>query len=614
MPGKALQIQYLADPKSVLAAQKKIDAGHGKMQGSTKKTGGLFSTVFGSAIPLNAAVAAAAVVAGAGAVIKAAADEGEALNKAKVIFGDSAESVIRFSDTSATAFGVSKAAALEAAGGFGAMFDTAGLAERASSDMSVTMVQLASDMASFNNEDPSDMLERLRSGLSGEAEPLRQFGVFISAARVETEAYAAGIATAGEELTEAQKVQARYNLIMADTARQQGDFARTSDSLPNMLRSLGAELTDLAADFGQTFLPVIIDAVSLIGDVVGVLGDLNTAITSPTQAIRDFDAAWRQGTTTIEDVAQGLKDQSLTVIEAAENLLKLREETGLAIDVSLEFVEALKQERVAAFDLTSVMVPAHDAISNAAGAIQAATDASQENADALRDQRDATLAANDAFLAIYDSANQLAEAQRVLNRLERKGREDTKAYEAAVLDAFEAQSGLDGAVSTFAENLVDAGVKQRDVEQAIRDAAKEMGVSKGAVGDLITKIRGYINSLNDIPSNVHTNVSASLNFVGAVSGAIAENINFAAHGFHGEVRRPTMFVAGEAGRERVDITPHSAMGRGGGGSGGAPSITINVAGSLIGTSPRELARLMAEHIDAELNHQRRRNGRLALDP
>jgi hypothetical protein len=32
------------------------------------------------------------------------------------------------------------------------------------------------DMASFHDQDPTEMLERLRSGLSGEAEPRRQAG------------------------------------------------------------------------------------------------------------------------------------------------------------------------------------------------------------------------------------------------------------------------------------------------------------------------------------------------------------------------------------------------------------------------------------------------------
>jgi TP901 family phage tail tape measure protein len=54
--------------------------------------------------------------------------------------------------------------------------------------------------------------------------------------------------------------------------------------------------------------------------------------------------------------------------------------------------------------------------------------------------------------------------------------------------------------------------------------------------------------------------------VGQLAAWIAQlgAMTFAQHGFHGTVTKPTLFVAGEAGQERVDITPGgSAAGRGG---------------------------------------------------
>ena len=125
---------------------------------------------------------------------------------------------------------MSQTEALQAAGNFGGMFRTIGLGTRRTADMSRRLAELGADMASFNNEDPTDMLDRLRSGLAGEAEPLRRFGVLHREARVKTEAYRSGIAKAGAKLTEQQKVQARYNLILRDTTLQQGDVARTGDS------------------------------------------------------------------------------------------------------------------------------------------------------------------------------------------------------------------------------------------------------------------------------------------------------------------------------------------------------------------------------------------------
>lgn len=198
--------------------------------------------------------------------IGAASDLAESQSKANVVFGESVDVVDEFGATSAEAAGISKQATLEAAGAFGNMFNTIGLAQDASADMSVTMVQLASDMGSFNNQDPTDMLLRLRSGLAGEAEPLRKFGVLLSEARVKEEAYASGIAQTGDELTEQQKVQARYQLILKDTAVQQGDFARTSEEAAGSQRQLQAEIADVQAEVGQELLPVYKDVLHFLKD------------------------------------------------------------------------------------------------------------------------------------------------------------------------------------------------------------------------------------------------------------------------------------------------------------------------------------------------------------
>ena len=66
--------------------------------------------------------------------------------------------------------------------------------------------------------------------------------------------------------TDAGKVQARYSLILADTARAQGDFARTSRDLPNLLRRAGAAFGNLAAEIGQELLPVATELVQNVFD------------------------------------------------------------------------------------------------------------------------------------------------------------------------------------------------------------------------------------------------------------------------------------------------------------------------------------------------------------
>lgn len=197
------------------------------------------------------------VVAGAALAVKAASDLGESMNKADVVFGDSAKAVQDWSKTTADAMGQSRAQALEAAATFGNLFKTMGVGQAESSQMSMDLTTLASDLASFNNIDPTEALVALRSGLVGEAEPMRRLGVLLSEGAVKTKAYEMGLAASGAELTEQQKVAARYALIMEQTTTAQGDFARTSDSLANKSRTLKAQVTDLGAQMGTALLPTV---------------------------------------------------------------------------------------------------------------------------------------------------------------------------------------------------------------------------------------------------------------------------------------------------------------------------------------------------------------------
>jgi hypothetical protein len=251
--------------------QTELKAAEAQTQAGTQSIGQKFGALSGLAKAAFLGVGVAAV-AGIAIAIKAGSDLNEQLNKSKVVFGEASKSVIAFADDAATSFGIAKSEALEAAGNFGQLFQAAGFVDKAAASMSVKMVQLSADLGSFNNIPVAEALEKIRSGLAGEAEPLRQLGVFLSEAAVETEAYASGIAKVGTDLTDAQKIQARYNIILDSTTKAQGDFGRTvGESLPNQLKVLKAELTNTAAELGTTLLPIVLEVVKAFKIVVPLL-------------------------------------------------------------------------------------------------------------------------------------------------------------------------------------------------------------------------------------------------------------------------------------------------------------------------------------------------------
>lgn len=204
--------------------------------------------------------------------IAVASDIGESQSKVQVVFGRSAGAVRQLGETSAKSLGISKSAALEAAGTFGNLFVSLRLPQSEAAKMSTRMVQLSADMASFNNASPEEALEALRAGLVGETEPLRRFGVNINDAALRQKALDLGLVkTTKDTLPASVKAQASYALILEQTTTAQGDFARTSGGLANQQRILKAQFSDLQGELGQKLLPAAVKVTSSLVDLVEFL-------------------------------------------------------------------------------------------------------------------------------------------------------------------------------------------------------------------------------------------------------------------------------------------------------------------------------------------------------
>lgn len=224
--------------------------------------------------------------------INKARDMAETLSKSRTVFGAASAEVEAFGNQSATSMGIAKQATIEATATLGNLFLGIGQTQEKSAELSMGMVKLAGDLASFNNIDPTVALEKLRAGLTGEAEPLRAVGVFLTEAKVKAKAMQMGLGKAHGELTEGEKILARYQIILDETGTAQGDFARTSEGLANKQRQALATVEDKMAELGQAFQPMALqvtewqlDFVYGIGVVTDALGDLGPAI-------NDFTESW----------------------------------------------------------------------------------------------------------------------------------------------------------------------------------------------------------------------------------------------------------------------------------------------------------------------------------
>lgn len=194
------------------------------------------------------------------AMVKSASDLQEANQLIKSTFGKCADAADAFCKSANRAYGLSAEQAADYMGAMGAILKGMGWTQAEALDMSTSLVGLTGDMASFYNLDHETAFEKIRSGISGETEPLKQLGINMSVANLEAYALTKGIKKAYDEMSEAEKVQLRYGYIMEQTTDAQGDFVRTQDSYANQVRVLQNNLDTMAANVGSMLIPALTKA------------------------------------------------------------------------------------------------------------------------------------------------------------------------------------------------------------------------------------------------------------------------------------------------------------------------------------------------------------------
>lgn len=195
----------------------------------------------------------------------------EVENVVDVAFGSMSDKAYQFASTAKEQFGLSELAAKTYSGTMMAMLKSSGVAQNAASDMSVTLAGLAGDMASFFNLDTDVAFQKIRAGISGEIEPLRQLGINMSVANMEAYALSQGITTSYNAMTQAEKATLRYNYLMSVTGDMQGDFARTAGTWANQVRLLTLNFQSLSAVIGQGLIAGILPAIQAINALMSKL-------------------------------------------------------------------------------------------------------------------------------------------------------------------------------------------------------------------------------------------------------------------------------------------------------------------------------------------------------
>lgn len=509
--GKTLTVFLAADLK-------RFNSGMKQAGGQVEGFGGKLNKYLGPAL------AAAGVAAGAFATklaadsVAAASDLEESLSKASVVFGEQADAVIAWSKTSSTAFGQSQQQALEAAGTYGNLLQAFGVTTEAASEMSTTMVQLAADLASFNNTPIDQAIDAIRSGLSGETEPLKRFGVALTDARLRAEALAMGLNVTSGALDAGTKAQAAYGLILKDTTLAQGDFARTSDGLANTQRTVQAAVEDAQAAIGKGLVDAIGEAIDAMGGAQGLVKTIEEGA--------DVFVNFTEG---VGDLAKQLNDLApeidtttgklTTLMGEAQNqfgyaaLLDLPGAIADIIDTTRVLVdEQYKQDKIQAI-LNEEIKENLDYLDPMARGMHAAARAADDLASSTADAAIGADAASRSLLDMAIASGQVPEKARWSQRFDikemlegigrgaRSAAGGTRAYSSAASDSEKILEKQKSALMGTQDQLLDQIQTLKDATQAVEDYAASIQQDLLAGFDIGGLYEGALNEQGEFSAD-----------------------------------------------------------------------------------------------------------------
>ena len=254
-------------------------------------------------------------------LVKKSMDYTENMNLFAVSMGDvkSLKDAMGYAESISEAMGIDTSEWIRSQGVFQTMATGFGVASDRATVMSQNLTQLGYDLSSLYNIDVEKAFLKLKSGLAGELEPLRELGYDLSQAKLEATALKLGITKSVSAMTQAEKAQLRYYAIMTQVTSAHGDFANTITDPANQMRILKTEISKATREIGNAFIPILQTALPYLiatARVIGELGKVLARLTGykaedPTERIKENTGTLTDNLSDAQKEAKKLKSYML---------------------------------------------------------------------------------------------------------------------------------------------------------------------------------------------------------------------------------------------------------------------------------------------------------------
>lgn len=294
--------------------------------------------------------------------------------------------------------------------------------------MAGDITQASADAAAALGLDLGTAAAAVQGAMRGMSRSARTLGIDIGEDAIQAELTAMGINQLASEVEEGTLIQARYNIVMAATARYSGAAAAEMETLEGAQRRANVAYEEMALQIGDAAAPMLERLTNAGSSLIPVLGDilsqlvtlLGTAINPIAQGIADLSGIFNLFKDIFEAVGDAIVDQlpflgdlkdiwdGLTFSwsdadTAIRNLLGLQEEETAVVatqtGVYRGYVSALSSATEAEVRLALAMLERM----NVMGALDPMMAAARERLEALKIEAEASA---DSIASAYQAAFQ----------------------------------------------------------------------------------------------------------------------------------------------------------------------------------------------------------------
>lgn len=271
--------------------------------------------------------------------VKMAVQNEASIQQITRIMGENSKAFLQWSNTQATAYGMSRNEATKFGAVYGNLIMNLSSSQKEATDLTIRLLKSSAVVASGTGRDMTDVMERIRSGMLGNTEAIEDLGINVNVAMLKStesfKKFAGG--KSWEQLSFKTQQQIRLFAILEQSTLKYGN--EINQNTGSKLARFTSILRDAQLNIGQAFLPILNIAIPILTRLAENLKAVTSTFSQFTQALFGTNSEQSKASKTATTAATAQKSLGNEIAKAGT-----KAKSGLAsFDEIVELQESMAQ-------------------------------------------------------------------------------------------------------------------------------------------------------------------------------------------------------------------------------------------------------------------------------